>query len=42
MNLPAGIYEAFPDGQNDNKHFQSVGAKEIVRLIFEGMKTFEE
>jgi lysophospholipase L1-like esterase len=37
MNLPAGMYEAYPDGQNDNTHFQPEGAKEIARLVFMGL-----
>lgn len=38
MNLPAGVYEAYPDGQKDNTHFQPAGAKEIARLVFEGLQ----
>lgn len=38
MNLPAGVYEAYPDGQSDNTHFQPEGAREVARLVFEGMQ----
>lgn len=38
MNLPAGIYEAYPNGQKDNTHFQPKGATEIARLVFEGLQ----
>ncbi len=38
MNLPAGKYEAYPDGQNDNTHFQPEGAIEVARLVFEAMQ----
>ncbi len=38
MNVPAGVYEAFPNGQKDNTHFQTKGAIEVARLVFEGMK----
>ena len=38
MNLPAGVYEAYPDGQDDNTHFQPEGAKEVARLVYEEMK----
>jgi lysophospholipase L1-like esterase len=38
MNLPAGLYEAYPNGQKDNTHFQTKGAVEVARLVFEGMK----
>lgn len=34
MNLPAGIYEAYPEGQKDNTHFQTAGAIEVARLVF--------
>ncbi|MGM8360634.1 rhamnogalacturonan acetylesterase [Flavobacterium sp. ARAG 55.4] len=38
MNLPAGKFEAYPEGQKDNTHFQTKGAIEVARLVFEGMK----
>jgi len=38
MNLPAGKYIAYPDGQKDNTHFQPDGAKEVARLVYEGLK----
>lgn len=38
MNLPAGKYEAYPEGKKDNSHFQTKGAVEVARLVFEGMK----
>lgn len=37
MNLPAGKYEAYPAGQNDNTHFQTQGAIEIAQLVFQGL-----
>lgn len=38
MNLPAGKYEAYPNGQKDNTHFQPKGATEVARLVFEGLQ----
>ena len=38
MNLPAGKYEAYPEGQSDNTHFQPEGAREVARLVFEGLQ----
>lgn len=38
MNLPEGIYEAYPNGQKDNTHFQPQGATEVARLVFQGLK----
>ena len=38
MNLPAGKFEAYPDGQNDNTHFQPEGANEVAKLVFSGLK----
>jgi lysophospholipase L1-like esterase len=37
MNLPAGKYVAYPEGQKDNTHFQPEGATEVARLIYEAM-----
>jgi lysophospholipase L1-like esterase len=34
MNLPAGAFEGYPNGQKDNTHFQPEGAVEIARLVF--------
>ncbi|ALJ01494.1 rhamnogalacturonan acetylesterase [Rufibacter tibetensis] len=41
MNLPAGQYKNYPEGQKDNTHFQPAGAKEVARLVFEGMKNLK-
>jgi lysophospholipase L1-like esterase len=38
MNLPAGVYQAYPDGQKDNTHFQPAGARAVARLVFEGLQ----
>jgi len=38
MNLDSGKYVAYPKGQTDNTHFQPEGAKEIARLVYEGLK----
>ncbi|MFL1013457.1 rhamnogalacturonan acetylesterase [Flavisericum labens] len=38
MNLPAEKYEAYPDGADDNTHFQTEGGTEVARLVFEGLK----
>lgn len=37
MNLEAGKYKAYPDGQKDNTHFQPAGAKVIAKLVFEAI-----
>lgn len=41
MNLPAGVYEAYPDGQKDNTHFQPEGAKAVAQLVFDELKKLE-
>jgi len=41
MNLPAGKYEAYPEGQEDNTHFQPAGAKAVAQLVFDAMKELE-
>src|SRR5690606_34295884 len=38
MNLPAGQFKAYPDGQKDNNHFQTVGGKAVAQLVFDAMK----
>ncbi|MBN2595217.1 MAG: rhamnogalacturonan acetylesterase [Marinifilaceae bacterium] len=38
MNLPSGVYEAYPEGQSDNTHFQPEGAKVVAELVFNAMK----
>lgn len=38
MNLPPGMYEAYPDGTSDNTHFQPAGATAVAKLIFDAMK----
>ncbi|WP_057937398.1 rhamnogalacturonan acetylesterase [Algoriphagus resistens] len=38
MNFGPGLYEAFPEGQKDNTHFQPAGAKAVAQLVLEGMQ----
>lgn len=38
MNLPAGKYVAYPEGQKDNTHFQPEGATEVARLVWGALK----
>lgn len=38
MNFEAGLYEAYPNGQKDNTHFQAKGAAEVAKLVFNAMK----
>ncbi|CAH1196790.1 fibronectin type III domain-containing protein [Paenibacillus sp. JJ-223] len=33
LHVPAGIYQAFPNGATDNTHFQEYGAIQIARLV---------
>lgn len=42
MNLPAGKYEAYPDGQDDNTHFQPEGAEAVAQLVFDELKNLEK
>ncbi|UTF59476.1 rhamnogalacturonan acetylesterase [Gilvimarinus sp. DA14] len=37
MNLPAGEFPAYPDGQDDNTHFQPEGAEEVAKLVYRGL-----
>lgn len=38
MNLPPGEYPAYPDGQNDNTHFQPEGAQAVASLVFDALR----
>lgn len=38
MNLPAGVYEAYPEGQKDNTHFQPEGARAVAGLVYEALR----
>lgn len=38
MNLPAGTYPAYPEGLEDNTHFQPEGAREVAQLVFDALK----
>ncbi|MGQ7853128.1 rhamnogalacturonan acetylesterase [Pedobacter sp. WC2501] len=38
MNLDSGKYEAYPKGLKDHTHFQPDGAKEVARLVYDGLK----
>lgn len=38
MNLPPGVYEAYPEGEHDNTHFQPEGAKAVAQLVFRGLQ----
>lgn len=39
MNLPAGKFTAYPDGEKDNTHFQTEGAKAVAQLVFNAMQS---
>ena len=38
MNFGPGLYEAYPEGSNDNTHFLPEGAKAVAQLVIEGLK----
>jgi len=38
MNLPAGKFPAYPDGQKDDTHFQPEGAKAMAQIVYDGFK----
>lgn len=41
MNIPAGKFEAYPEGLSDNTHFQPEGAKAVAALVFEALKNLQ-
>lgn len=38
MNLPPGVYPAYPEGLEDNTHFQPAGARAVAQLVFDALK----
>ncbi len=42
MNLDSGKYEAYPNGQSDNTHFQPEGAQVVACLVCEELKTLQK
>lgn len=42
MNLPPGKFEAYPEGQKDNTHFQPEGAKAVAKLVYHAMKSMKK
>ncbi|WP_258099814.1 rhamnogalacturonan acetylesterase [Marinoscillum pacificum] len=42
MNLDSGVYEAYPNGQRDNTHFQPAGAEAVAKLVFEDLKSLHK
>ena len=42
MNLDSGVYEAYPNGQRDNTHFQPAGAEAVAKLVFEELKSLRK
>jgi len=39
MNLPAGKFPAYPDGLQDNTHFQPEGAEVTAQLVVQGLQS---
>ena len=40
MNFPAGMYENYPEGKQDNTHLRPEGAAWIASLIADGLKPY--
>jgi lysophospholipase L1-like esterase len=38
MQLEAGEHPNYPDGRNDNTHFNELGARKIAQLVLQGIK----
>ncbi|MBN7811298.1 rhamnogalacturonan acetylesterase [Algoriphagus sp. H41] len=41
MNLEPGQYPNYPEGKEDNTHFVTEGAREVAKLVLEGMRGLE-
>lgn len=42
MNLPPDVYQAYPEGENDNTHFQVEGAKVVAQIVFDAIKRLDQ
>ena len=41
MNMKPGQYPNYPDGKEDNTHFVTEGAKEVAKLVMDGMRSLK-
>ena len=41
MNFPAGMYENYPEGKQDNTHLRPEGAAWVASLIADGLKKYD-
>ncbi|RJE74932.1 GDSL family lipase [Reichenbachiella sp. MSK19-1] len=41
MNLQEGQFANYPEGKNDNTHFQPEGAKAVAQLVFDALQELE-
>ncbi|MBO8435365.1 MAG: rhamnogalacturonan acetylesterase [Spirochaetes bacterium] len=42
MNFSSGLYDNYPDGDEDNTHLRPEGAEWIASLVYEGLSKLEE
>lgn len=42
MNLPPDTYHAYPEGENDNTHFQVAGATVVGQIVYDALKRLNE
>jgi lysophospholipase L1-like esterase len=38
MQLEKGEHPNYPDGRNDNTHFNELGARKIAQLVLQGVR----
>lgn len=41
LHVPAGIYQAFPNGATDNTHFQEYGAIQLARIVADAVRELD-
>lgn len=42
MNLPPSTFTAYPQGENDNTHFQVEGAQVVAQIVFNALKDLSQ
>lgn len=42
MNLPPAVFKAYPDGEDDNTHFQVEGAEVVAQIVFDALEKLSQ
>lgn len=42
MNLPPAVFKAYPEGEDDNTHFQVQGAEVVAQIVFDALEKLSQ